>query len=42
MNESELGSYYAVSDYKGINPEFGNMSDFVSLVKNAHAMGFKV
>ena len=30
MNESELGSYYAVSDYKGINPEFGDMNDFVS------------
>ena len=42
MNESELGSYYAVKDYKGINPEFGNMNDFVALVKNAHNMGFKV
>lgn len=42
MNESELGSYYAVQDYKAINPEFGDMSDFVSLVKNAHEMGFKV
>lgn len=42
MNESELGSYYAVQDYKGINPEFGNMNDFVSLVKNAHDWGFKV
>jgi len=42
MNESELGSYYAVRDYKAIIPEFGNMNDFVSLVKNAHAMGFKV
>lgn len=42
MNESELGSYYAVQDYKGINPEFGNMADFVALVKNAHELGFKV
>lgn len=42
MNETELGSYYAVRDYKGINPEFGNMNDFVSLVKKAHALGFKV
>jgi glycosidase len=42
MNETELGSYYAVQDYKGINPEFGNMNDFVALVKKAHALGFKV
>jgi len=42
MNESELGSYYAVRDYKGINPEFGNRNDFVALVKKAHTLGFKV
>ncbi len=42
MNESELGSYYAVQDYKGINPEFGNMAEFVALVKKAHELGFKV
>lgn len=41
-NESELGSYYAVKNYKEVNPEFGTMEDFKSLVKNAHAMGFKV
>ena len=37
-----LGSYYAVQDYKAINPEFGNMDDWKDLVKKAHAMGFKV
>lgn len=42
MNSKELGSYYAVRDYKGINPEFGTMADFKALVKKAHAMGFKV
>jgi len=42
MNESELGSYYAVRDYKDINPEFGNMNDFKALVKKCHSMGFKV
>ena len=42
MNETELGSYYAVRDYKDINPEFGNMTEFIALVKKAHAMGFKV
>jgi len=42
MNESELGSYYAVKDYKAINPEFGNMAEFAALVKAAHIKGFKV
>ncbi|WP_423129957.1 alpha-amylase family glycosyl hydrolase [Gaoshiqia sp. Z1-71] len=37
-----LGSYYAVQDYKGINPEFGTLDDFKKLVKQAHGMGFKV
>ena len=40
--ESELGSYYSVRDYKGINPEFGTMDDWKNLVKQAHSMGFKV
>jgi glycosidase len=37
-----LGSYYAVSDYKAINPEYGNMDDWKALVKQCHDMGFKV
>ncbi len=37
-----LGSYYAVQDYKAINPEFGNMEDWKALVKKCHDMGFKV
>ena len=37
-----LGSYYAVQDYKKINPEFGTMDDFRSLVQEAHHMGFYV
>lgn len=37
-----LGSYYAVADYKGINPEFGTHEDFKKLVDEAHEMGFKV
>ena len=37
-----LGSYYAVSNYKAINPEFGNLNDWKQLVKQCHAMGFKV
>ncbi len=41
-NESQLGSYYAVRNYKEINPEFGTMSDFKELVNRAHSMGFRV
>lgn len=37
-----LGSYYAVADYMAVNPEFGNMDDWKSLVKKCHEMGFKV
>lgn len=37
-----LGSYYAVDDYKAVNPEFGTAEDFKSLVDKAHEMGFKV
>ena len=36
------GSYYAVRDYRGVNPEFGTMDDLKHLVKTAHAQGFKV
>ena len=37
-----LGSYYAVSNYTAINPEFGTMDDWKNLVKLCHEMGFKV
>ncbi len=37
-----LGSYYSIQNYTVINPEFGTMDDFKSLVKNAQAMGFTV
>ena len=37
-----LGSYYAVQNYTAVNPEFGTMDDWKSLVKKAHGMGFKV
>lgn len=37
-----LGSYYAVRDYKGVNPEFGNIDDFRKVVKTAHDNGMKV
>ena len=37
-----LGSYYAISDYKKVNPEFGTMEDFDQFLSAAHKMGFKV
>lgn len=37
-----LGSYYAVADYKAVNPEFGTLADFKQLVQQAHESGFKV
>ena len=40
--ESDLGSYYAVKDYYGVNPEFGTFNDWTALVKQCHQMGFKV
>jgi alpha-amylase len=42
MTEKDLGSYYAVKDYKGFNPEFGTMDNWKAFVKHAHDMGFKV
>jgi glycosidase len=37
-----LGSYYSVKDYIDINPEFGTLDDFKSLVKMIHKMGMFV
>ena len=37
-----LGSYYAVKDYKAINPEFGNLDDYKKLVATAHQNGMYV
>lgn len=37
-----LGSYYAVSDFTKVNPEFGTIEDFRNLVKTAHENGIYV
>ncbi len=37
-----LGSYYAVKDYYGINPEFGTLDDFKRLVQLMHMTGIYV
>lgn len=40
--KGSLGSPYAVQDFQAINPEFGTLEDFKSLVDAAHARGMKV
>lgn len=40
--KGHLGSYYAVRDYKAVNPEFGNFEDFKMLVEEAHQLGMYV
>ena len=37
-----LGSYYAASDHRSVNPEFGSLQDFQALVKKAHQLGMRV
>ncbi|GGG40152.1 alpha-amlyase [Bizionia arctica] len=37
-----LGSYYAVTDFTKINPEFGTIEDFRKLVNTAHENGIYV
>lgn len=40
--KGDLGSYYSVKDYYGVNPEFGTMDDFKALVNKIHDMGMYV
>lgn len=40
--KGELGSFYAISDYKTVNPEFGTLEDFTDLVNEIHSLGMKV
>lgn len=37
-----LGSPYAVADFYGVNPDYGTLADFRSLVRAAHAMGLRI
>ncbi len=37
-----LGSYYAVRDYRDVNPEFGTLEDFKALVQEIHSRGMFV
>ena len=40
--KGELGNYYSISDYRGVNPEFGTLDDFKSLVDAAHDLDMLV
>ncbi|MEG0660284.1 MAG: alpha-amylase family glycosyl hydrolase [Anaerorhabdus sp.] len=37
-----LGSPYAISDYRAINPEFGTLEDFKELIEETHKLDMKV
>ncbi|MCR4787955.1 MAG: alpha-amylase [Lachnospiraceae bacterium] len=39
--KGSLGSPYAISDYRAINPEYGRMDDFTHLVDAIHENGMK-
>ena len=39
--KGSLGSPYAISDYRAVNPEFGTLEDFKRLVEDIHAHGMK-
>ena len=41
QRKGSLGSPYAISDYRAVNPEFGTMEDFKRLVQEIHALGMK-
>jgi len=40
--KGSLGSYYAVQNYKGVNPDFGTDTDFKSLVSKVHQLDMKI
>ena len=37
-----MGNPYAVADYKSINPAYGTLADFKSLVNRTHALGMRL
>lgn len=40
--KGNLGSYYSVQNYNAVNPEYGTLEEFKTLVKVAHDNGLKV
>jgi len=37
-----LGSYYSISDYCAVDPVYGSMDEFISMVRKIHEMGMYV
>lgn len=40
--KGSLGSYYSISDYRGVNEEFGTLVDLRQFVDLAHSLGLRV
>ena len=40
--KGDLGSYYSISDYTAVHPDYGTIQDFQSIVEQAHSLGMKV
>ena len=40
--QGTLGSPYAIADYKAVNPAYGTLTDFKSLVNRAHELGLRI
>lgn len=40
--KGSLGSYYSIQDYSKVNPEFGTLEHFKSMVEEAHKLGMTV
>ena len=40
--EKYLGSYYSTKDYLSVNPEFGTIEDFKTLVDKIHKLGMYI
>ncbi|HEY5507532.1 MAG TPA: alpha-amylase family glycosyl hydrolase, partial [Paludibacter sp.] len=40
--KGSLGSYYSISNYRAVNPEFGTEADLIALVNEAHKLDMHV
>ncbi len=40
--KDSLGSFYSISDYTAIHPDYGTEADFKAVVDKAHSLGMKV
>jgi len=42
QKKGELGCPYSIKDFRSINPEYGTLEDFISLIKSTHKSGMKI